>query len=79
MSPYPLSSENTNRAQLGRILKIQRDLSPLSRVILDNGLTGTITIASRPDQLPDLLASDLAAIHEHLMTRKPGRWRVKPK
>lgn len=62
-----------------RILKVQRDLSSLSRVVLDNGLKSTITILARPDQLPGLLESDMDEIREHLMTRKPGRIRVKRK
>jgi hypothetical protein len=73
----PKSSKNSNPEPLGRVLKVRQDLSPLSQVILDNGPTGTITILSRPDQLPGLLDSDLAAIHEHLLTRKPGRFRKK--
>lgn len=75
----PRSSENLKPEPEGRILKVQRDLSSLSKVILDNGVTSTITILARPDQLPGLLDSDMDAIREHLMTRKPGRFRVKPK
>jgi hypothetical protein len=77
--PLPQSSSSLSPELLGRVLKVKRDLSALSQVVLDNGTTGTITIATRPDQLEGLLASDLAAIHEHLMTRKPGRFRVKHK
>jgi hypothetical protein len=61
----------------GRILKVQRDLSEFSRVILDNGTTNTITILSRPDQLPGLLDQDMDEIREHLMTHKPGHFRKK--
>jgi len=75
----PKLSRNSNPALEGRILKVTRNTEGLARVTLDNGLTGTITILSRNDQLPDLLDADLAAIREHLVTRKPGRLRVKRK
>jgi hypothetical protein len=73
----PPSSKPSRPEPLGRVLKVKRDTSALSQVILDNGLIGTITILSRPDQLPALLNSDLVAIHEHLLSRKPGHFRVK--
>lgn len=75
--PLPKSSGNSRRELLGRVLRVQRDTSPLAKLILDNGAIGTITILSRNDQLPGLLESDLAAIHEHLITRKAGRLRKK--
>ncbi len=80
MTPQlPESSKPLRRASEGRILKVVKDTGSLSKVVVDNGVTHTITILSRPDQLPDLLASDMDAIREHLVTRKPGRFRKKVK
>lgn len=78
MKQLPRSSMPSNPELLGRVLKVKQDTSALAQVVLDNGVTGTITILSRPDQMPDLMAADMAAIHEHLTTRKPGRFRKKP-
>ena len=73
------SSSNSSQEPEGRILKVVRDTSSLSKVILDNGVTSTITILSRPDQLPALLESDMREIRLHLHSRGPGHFRKKRK
>jgi hypothetical protein len=61
----------------GRLLKTAHHVDGTSMAVLDNGATSTITIMCHSETLPDLLASDLAAIQAHLMTRAPGHFRKK--
>ncbi len=59
----------------GRILKVSHHPDGTSRVILDNGVTDTITIVCHSEMLPGLLAEDMRKIRAHLMTRAPGHFR----
>ena len=61
----------------GRVLQVKTHLSGMSQVVLDNGPFRTVTIHTRTEDLGGLVTADLAAIREHLMTRKPGHFRKK--
>jgi hypothetical protein len=61
----------------GTILKVKRDLSGYGQLVLDNGITNTITIHCNAEDLDYLANSDLQAIREHLITRKKGHFRAK--
>lgn len=74
---YKLPSVSTDDDQKGTILKVKPHTNGTHSVVLDNGPVRTISIITRSDQLPELLASDTKAIREHLMTRKPGHFRKK--
>jgi hypothetical protein len=73
----PRLSSNSKQPPEGQILKVQNHNSGLSTVQLDNGVPHTITIVSRTEVLHELLATDLADIRAHLMTRQPGHFRKK--
>jgi hypothetical protein len=68
---------STKQSPLGQVIKFRHLPDGTSRVVLDNGPVSTITITCHAEQFPDLMASDLSAIREHLMTRKPGHFRKK--
>lgn len=61
----------------GRILRITNHNDGTSRVQLDNGADKTITIVSHSEDLQDLLSHDMKAIHAHVMTSYPGKFRKK--
>ena len=61
----------------GRILKVERPETGYSQVVLDNGVSNTITVVCLAEQLGDLLSTDSRQIWEHLVTRKPGHFRSK--
>jgi hypothetical protein len=63
----------------GQRLKISSNLSGMSQVVLDNGPFRTITVHTRTEDLGALLGVDGAELVEHLMTRKPGHFRQKPR
>lgn len=63
----------------GRVLKITHQPTGHSQVVIDNGVVSTITIHCQAETLHHLLAADLPAIREHLVTRKPGHFRKKSK
>jgi hypothetical protein len=65
------------RSPLGNILKVTQNLDGTSLVRLDNGPASKIDIVCHTETLEPLLASDMAAIQEHLMSRKPGHFRTK--
>jgi hypothetical protein len=67
----------TSKSPLGQVLKVKQNLDGMSRVQIDNGATSTINIICHTEGLESLLQEDLAAIREHLMTRKPGHFRRK--
>ncbi len=71
--PSPTPQESPR----GRILRITDHNDGTSRIKLDNGPDKTITIVTHSELLPGLLGQDLKAIHAHLLTRYPGRWRQK--
>lgn len=66
-----------NESPKGRILRVANTLDGHSHVQLDNGPVNTITIMTRSEDLPELLASDLKLIRAHLMTRGPNHFRKK--
>jgi hypothetical protein len=61
----------------GRILRQSHHPDGTSRLVLDNGVTDTITIVTYSELLPGLLAHDMRDIRAHLMTRAPGHFRAK--
>jgi hypothetical protein len=61
----------------GQPLQVKHNMDGLTQVKLDNGVPHAITILTRTEDFPALMGSDLAAIREHLMTRKPGHFRSK--
>jgi len=69
-----VSSQQKESSPLGRILKISHHLDGTSQVVLDNGVSDTITIVTHSELLPGLLAEDMAAIRAHLMSRAPGHF-----
>jgi len=62
----------------GQILKVSSNLDGMSRVVVDNGPFSVLTLHCRTEDLGDLLEADVAALRNHLMTRKPGHFRIKP-
>ena len=62
----------------GNILAITANVNGTHTIKIDNGPTKVISIVTNSELLGDLLSADLAAIREHLMTRKPGHFRRKP-
>jgi len=72
-----VSSQNVGSSPLGRILRQSSYLDGTSRIVLDNGVVNTITIACLSEQLPELLGQDMRAIRDHLMTRSQTHFRVK--
>jgi hypothetical protein len=76
----PKLSESSQPAKTnprGTLLKLIHSPSGLSRVVLDNGFADTVTVHCRAEDAHILLDSNLPAIVEHLMTRKPGHFRWK--
>src|SRR5208282_5964147 len=69
--------QNVGSSPLGRILRQSSYLDGTSRIVLDNGVVNTITIACLSEQLPELLGQDMRAIRDHLMTRSQTHFRVK--
>lgn len=69
-----MSSQATESSPLGRILRQTHHNDGTSRLVLDNGVTDTITIVTHSERLPDLLGQDMQAIRAHLMTRAPGHY-----
>jgi hypothetical protein len=61
----------------GTILKVKRDLSGYSQLVLDNGIVKTITIHCNAEDLDYLQNADLQAIRQHLITRQKGHFRKK--
>lgn len=72
-----MPSQNSGDTQKGRILKVTPHINGTHSVKVDNGPVRTINIITRSDQLPGLLAADMAAIVDHMMTRRPGHFRRK--
>lgn len=72
-------SNNTEESPLGNILKTTHNMDGTSQVRIDNGPTHTITIVTHTELLGDLTATDMRSIRDHLMSRKPGHFRVKKK
>jgi len=61
----------------GNLLKVEKQLSGHTRVVLDNGPFRTISILARTEDLSSLLDTGTEVLWEHLMTRKPGHFRKK--
>ena len=61
----------------GRVLKVQNRLDGMSSVVLDNGISNTITVHVFTEDLHNILQSDLRGLWEHINTRKPGHFRKK--
>lgn len=72
-----MSSQSRERELRGRVLEVKSQLSGHSTVKLDNGPVKTITLVCHTETLGDLLGADTKVLWEHLMTRKPGHFRVK--
>lgn len=70
-------SKNMPRILTGRILDLQFPKDGYPTLKLDNGPTKVINIATTLENYPILLEEDLQAIHQHLMVRREGRFRVK--
>jgi hypothetical protein len=73
----PQQSSNSAQDPTGRILKITPTLAGTHHVQIDNGPVHTITVVCHSEDLPALLGTDLKAIRDHLMTRRPGHFRKK--
>ena len=61
----------------GRVLRVQSRPDGMSSVVLDNGISNTITIHVFTEDLHNILDSDTHAIWEHMNTRKSGHFRKK--
>lgn len=62
---------------LAQVLQVRSNLSGMSKVTLDNGPFKTLTLHCRTEELGPLMAEDMAALREHLLTRKRGHFRAK--
>ena len=61
----------------GRVLKVSPRLDGMTSVVLDNGISNTITVHVFTEDLEQLMAANPRAIWEHIVTRKPGHFRKK--
>jgi hypothetical protein len=66
-----------SRQLRGRVLKVQNRPDGMSSVVLDNGISNTITVHVFTEDLHNLLNSDTRGLWEHIVTRKPGHFRKK--
>jgi hypothetical protein len=69
---------STGKEPLGKLLKITPHMDGTHTVILDNGPVSTLTIVTLSADLAELLGTDLSTVRDHLMTRRPNHFRVKP-
>jgi hypothetical protein len=61
----------------GRVLQRKERKDGYPELVIDNGPDKVINITCPDDVIDTITDKDVKDIHEHLMTRKQGRFRVK--